>query len=86
MYFVYILRSVTDKKLYIGFTQDIKKRFSEHQARLVFSTKGRGPFKLIFFEAYLSKTDALRREKYFKTNKGKRTLKLMLKDYFSSFP
>jgi putative endonuclease len=84
MFYVYVLYSLKDKKLYIGFTQNLKKRFSEHQSKKVFSTKGRGPLKLIFFEGYVSQIDALRREKYFKTNKGKRTLKLMLKDYFST--
>ena len=44
-------------------------------------TKSRLPFKLIFYEAFLDQKDALRREKYFKTNPGKRTLKLMLRSY-----
>ncbi len=43
-----------------------------------------GNIELIFYEAYLVKTDVQRREKYFKTTKGKRTLKLMLTDYFRS--
>ena len=42
--------------------------------------------KLIFYEAYLSENDARRRELYLKTTKGKRTLKLMLEDYFKSEP
>jgi len=48
------------------------------------ATKFRRPVELIFFEAYMTKSDALRRERYFKTAKGKAALKIMLKDYFCS--
>jgi len=44
-----------------------------------------GELKLIFYEAYLVKSDAQRREMYLKTTKGKRALKLMLADYFSRY-
>ena len=82
-YFVYILLSELDKKLYIGFTpSDVFERFEKHQWGLVNSTKDRRPLKLIFFEAYLTQEDALRRERYFKTTKGKTTLKSMLKAFF----
>lgn len=64
-YYVYILRSSKDKKLYIGFTDNLRRRFSEHNQGKQKPTKPRGPLKLIFYEAYLNKGDALRREKYF---------------------
>jgi len=79
-YCVYILYSLKDNKLYIGFTTDIKRRFAEHQSGNSKSTAPRRPFKLIFCEYYLTKEDALRREKYFKTTAGKKTIKLMLKE------
>jgi len=81
MYYTYILYSLKDNKFYIGFTTDLRKRVKEHQKKKVFATKGRTPLKLIFYEAFLNKKDALKREKYFKTAKGKKTLKLMLKNY-----
>lgn len=80
MYYVYILSSFKDKLLYIGYTTDLKKRFNEHQKGLVKPTKPRRPFELIFYEAYKSMVDAKRREKYFKTAKGKSTLRMMLQD------
>ncbi len=46
------------------------------------STAPRRPLHLIFYEAYLNKNDATRREKYFKTTKGKRALKIMLRSTF----
>ncbi|MBI2669684.1 MAG: GIY-YIG nuclease family protein [Candidatus Yanofskybacteria bacterium] len=80
MYYIYILQSLKDKKLYIGYTTDLRKRFNEHNEGKVVSTKPRRPFGLIFYEAYKSMTDAKRREKYFKTDKGKSTLRMMLSD------
>ncbi len=83
-YFVYILLSLKDKKFYIGFTNNIKRRLYEHSNGLNISTIKRRPLKLIFFEAFLDKKDAIRREKYFKTSKGKTTLKQMIREYISS--
>ena len=83
MYYIYILRSLKDKKLYIGYSENLKRRFIEHQKGDVQSTKPRRPFELIFYEAYKNMADAKRREKYFKTDKGKSTLKIMLKEYFN---
>ena len=69
--------------MFIGFTFNLKKRFEEHSKGKVFATKGRLPIKLIFYEAFVEKDDAIRREKYFKTDPGKRSLKLMLRSYYS---
>ena len=82
MFYTYILLSEKDHKHYIGSTSNLKKRFGEHQSGKVFATKGRLPLKLIFYEAFLNQKDSIRREKYFKTNPGKRSLKLMLRHYF----
>jgi predicted GIY-YIG superfamily endonuclease len=47
------------------------------------STRKRLPFKLLHYEAHTNEKDARSQEKYFKTTKGKRTLKLLLKNSFS---
>ncbi len=73
-YYVYVLYSHKDKKFYIGFTENLKKRYLEHQQGRVPSTASRLPIELIFYEAYKNKYDALRREKYLKSSKGKTTL------------
>jgi putative endonuclease len=62
-----------------SFTENLKQRLIDHFHGNSKSTAPRRPFKLIFCEYFLSKADAQRREKYFKTTKGKRTLKLILK-------
>jgi putative endonuclease len=80
-YYVYVLRSLKDAKFYTGYTTDLRKRFKEHQDGIVTSTKSRIPFELIFYEAYRNEYDAMRREKYLKTSKGKNTLRQMLKEF-----
>ena len=83
MHFVYILLSQKDNKFYIGLSNNLERRMSQHSNGEVTSTKARRPLDLIFYEAYLNERDAVRREDYFKTTKGKRTLRLMLKEFLS---
>ena len=78
MFYTYVLRSKLDKKLYIGFCGDLRKRFSEHNSGKVESTKPRVPFDLVYYEACLDKEKAIKREKYFKTGFGRRYLKTRL--------
>ena len=66
MFFVYILKSNKDKKLYTGYTNDLRKRFKEHNLGLVKSTKSRRPFHLVYYEAYSSQQDATKRERNLK--------------------
>jgi putative endonuclease len=77
-YCVYVLYSLIDSHFYIGFSSNLEQRLAEHASGKSASTASRRPFRLIFCEYYFSKSDALRRERYFKTTAGKRTLKLML--------
>jgi len=83
MFYVYILQSLKDRKLYIGYSTDLRKRLKDHNSGGTKSTKTRRPFKLIYYEAHLSEKDARRREKYFKTAKGKSTLRQMLRESLS---
>ncbi|MFH0763727.1 MAG: GIY-YIG nuclease family protein [Candidatus Omnitrophota bacterium] len=83
MFYTYIIKSKKDGKYYTGFTKDLRKRFKEHNANRVFSTKGRSPFELIYYEACLDGQDAVSREKYLKSGMGKRYLKNRLKRFLS---
>lgn len=78
-WYVYILRSGRDSQFYIGSTNDVGRRLHEHQAGKNISTAKRLPVELLYFEAHTSKEDAIRREKYFKTTKGKVTLRKVLR-------
>ncbi|MDO8435802.1 MAG: GIY-YIG nuclease family protein [bacterium] len=62
MFFVYILKSIKDRNLYIGYTNDLRKRLKEHNLGLVRPTKSRKPLYFVYYEAYASKQDATKRE------------------------
>jgi len=62
MFYTYILGSLKDKELYIGSTNDLKRRIQEHNSGEVFSTKTRKPFKLLYYEAYSLEKEARLRE------------------------
>ncbi|MFA6382789.1 MAG: GIY-YIG nuclease family protein, partial [Candidatus Buchananbacteria bacterium] len=65
-YYVYILESeLVDKELYIGYTNDLRKRLTQHNSGSSQSTKRYLPWKLIYYEACIDINDAKRREKYF---------------------
>ena len=62
MFFMYILKSLKDDDLYVGYTSNLKKRLKEHNDGLNRSTKSRRPFKLVYCECYTSEIDARERE------------------------
>ena len=78
MYYVYILLSQKDRKLYIGSTPDLKRRIDKHSKGYVLATKNRLPIKLIYYESYLIPHDAKRREVFLKGGKGHEELKIQL--------
>jgi putative endonuclease len=69
-----------DGQFYIGSSSNLAARMFDHEVGGTKSTRMRRPFILIHTEHYLSKSDALRREGYFKTSAGKRMLRLMLRE------
>lgn len=81
--YVYILQSIKSGMLYTGCTNDLRKRFKEHQDGKSTYTKGRGPFELIYYEASLNSKDCYAREKYLKSGMGKRYLKNRMKRFLS---
>ena len=78
MFYVYIIQSQKDGKLYKGFTSDVGKRIKAHNQGEAKSTRNRGPFKLVYQEVYESKKEALKREKFLKSLKGGKTLQSIL--------
>lgn len=84
MYFVYLLESAIDKSWYIGYTPDTpQNRAQKHNAGIVYSTKRKMPWRLIYYEAYLNRSDATNREKFLKSGAGRNFLKKQLKCYLS---
>ncbi len=66
MFYLYILRSIKDNELYVGSTNDLKRRLKEHNAGDVQSTKPRRPLVLLYYEAYAAEPDARKREQQLK--------------------
>lgn len=62
MYYLYILKSREDQKLYIGSTDNLRRRLSEHNTGKVRSTKSRKSFELRYYEAFFNENDARKRE------------------------
>ncbi len=76
MYCVYILQSLKNKSLYIGCASDLRERISIHNQGKSYHTKKHIPWKLIYYEAYISKKDAFSREQSLKLHaQGLRRLK-----------
>jgi len=84
-YYVYLIQSLKDYSWYIGYTNNLKKRFSEHNKGINRSTKGKAPWNLIYYEACIDKTDAKNRERYLKSGMGRRYLKNRLKSFLQNF-
>ena len=85
MYFVYLLESITGKRWYIGYTPiGVEQRLRKHNDGFVPSSKPFRPWKLIYYEAYAHRSDALGREKFLKSGSGRKFLKKQLLNYFGS--
>ena len=86
MHYVYVLRSMGDDGLYIGYSANLRRRLAQHNEGAAFATSHRGPWKLIYYEAYLEQVDALGREKYLKSGAGRRFLRTQLRHYLKESP
>ena len=67
MFYNYIIQSQKSRYLYTGVTNDLRKRFKQHNEGKSTWTKKRGPWNLVYYEACLNEEDARSREKYLKT-------------------
>ncbi len=66
MFYVYVLNNPKSSEFYIGSTNNLKRRMIEHNKGKVESTRLKGPYNLIYYEAYKAEHDARRREKMLK--------------------
>ena len=80
MYYVYILFSKKDRKLYTGYTNDLRRRLSEHKGGKNTATRNRLPLILVYYESYIKWSDAKRRETFLKGGNGRAQLKIQLQD------
>jgi putative endonuclease len=70
MYYVYILRSLKDKSIYIGITSDLRKRLQEHNSGGIKFTTAKQPYKIIWYSVFKDKIIAYKFERYLKRGSG----------------
>lgn len=73
--FIYVLRSSSTNQHYVGITNDLDRRLSEHNASRSRATSGRGPWKLLYSESCEDYVSARKRERFFKSGPGHTFLK-----------
>jgi putative endonuclease len=83
MYFVYILESKNDGGWYIGYTHDLRQRLQDHNNGNSRSTRFRRPFRLIYYECYLDRRDAMGREQFLKSGAGRIYIKKQLHNFLN---
>ena len=66
MFYVYLIKSEKNSRIYTGFTSDLKQRFTDHNNGKSPYTRNNRPYRLVYYEAFASKADAQKREKSLK--------------------
>ncbi|MCX6165683.1 MAG: GIY-YIG nuclease family protein [Ignavibacteriae bacterium] len=84
MFFTYIIQSEKDNSFYIGFTSDLEKRLKFHNEGLSPYTSKKIPWKLVYFEQYNNKSNALKREYFLKKQKNKEFYLRLIKNFTES--
>jgi len=79
-FYIYILFSLKDYKLYIGYTEDLKLRLGQHFNGKSIATKNRRPLILIHYEAFTNQKDSKAREVFLKSGFGRSQLKQALQN------
>ena len=80
MYYVYIIRSLKNNRYYTGSTNNLKRRIKEHNSNKTKSLKNKGPFTLIYQEAYKTLKKARARETEIKSYKSGNAFKKLIKE------
>ena len=75
MFYVYVLKSVRDKKFYTGHTNNLLRRLREHNDGKNIYSQRYMPWQIVYHESFSTELGAIKREKYFKSAAGRRWLK-----------
>ena len=78
MYYAYVIKSLCFDYYYKGHCHDLERRLAQHNAGKTPSIRAYIPFRLVYFESFQTESEAVKREKYFKTAAGRRYLKLKI--------
>ena len=75
MFYIYILQSQKNKRLYTGSTNSIIRRLKEHNSGNSKYTKLTRPLKLLYTEKFITRSEAIKREKFLKSGIGREWIK-----------
>ena len=79
-YYAYVIYSESHQRFYKGHCENLDTRLKEHNLGKTKSNKAFRPWKIVYFETFATREEAINREKYFKTSAGRRYLKKVLKE------
>ncbi|PKK82700.1 MAG: endonuclease [candidate division Zixibacteria bacterium HGW-Zixibacteria-1] len=77
MYIVYVIKSASGRR-YTGHTSDLERRLIEHNSGMCRTTKGESTWKVAYTEEYATRSDAMKREKWLKSGRGRDFLESIL--------
>lgn len=75
MFYAYVIQSINYDYFYKGHCENLKLRLKQHNDGMTKSNKHYAPFKIVYFEKFNTREEAIVREKYFKTSAGRKFLK-----------
>ena len=78
MFYLYILESEFDQSFYIGSTENLENRVNEHNFGNTRFTKRKRPWKVIYFEEYKTRGEAIKRERYLKRLKSRKYINYLI--------
>jgi putative endonuclease len=78
LYYAYVIKSRNHDYFYKGHCKDLKKRLHQHNSGMTTSIRPYIPFEIVYFEEFENLSEAIKREKYFKTARGREFLRKML--------
>ncbi|MGN6530420.1 MAG: GIY-YIG nuclease family protein [Ginsengibacter sp.] len=79
MFYAYVIKSIAFDYYYKGYCEGLEIRLKQHNSGMTISIKPYLPFKIVYFEKFATKEEAIKREKYFKSAAGRRLLKNCIK-------
>ncbi|MEK7123541.1 MAG: GIY-YIG nuclease family protein [Patescibacteria group bacterium] len=77
MFYVYAIKSIKRNYIYVGLTNNLARRFAEHNNKKERTTRVFAPFRILLAKRFTTRIKARQKEKYFKSGVGKEYLKTL---------
>lgn len=80
MFSVYILQSISSGRYYVGHTDDLMRRLSEHNTGMTKYTQRDKPWKVVYTEQYATRSEAMKREHEIKKKKSRKYIEKLIEE------